>query len=304
MSAPHPPRRILLATDLSHRTDRALDRSVQLARQWEASLLVVHAIEQEVDECYDLRAHYDLPTWRRESDPALEVMNRLRRDIAEEGAGLDIRIEVEEGAPAEVVLKAAEQHSSDLIVTGVARAETLGRLWLGSTADRLARRSTLPLLIVRDRPFAPYAALVVATDFAPSSRTALETAAAWFPEAAFQLFHGYDFPFASYLGRAEIDRQLEAFSKEAVRGFLAEAQLGEIDPASVGHLVEHGDPAALLREYAKLSSRHLVVVGSHGGGMVYEALIGSTARRIIDTVPGDVLLVPDGGRRGGAAVVD
>ncbi|MFC3216042.1 hypothetical protein [Novosphingobium panipatense] len=39
------------------------------------------------------------------------------------------------------------------------------------------------------------------------------------------------------------------------------------------------------------------MVGSHGGGMVYETLIGSTARKIIDAVPGDVLLVPDPTRR-------
>ena len=31
--------------------------------------------------------------------------------------------------------------------------------------------------------------------------------------------------------------------------------------------------------------------------MVYEALIGSTARKIIDAVPGDVLLVPDPAKR-------
>ena len=56
-------------------------------------------------------------------------------------------------------------------------------------------------------------------------------------------------------------------------------------------------PEALLRDYAENSRRHLTVVGTHGGGMVYEALIGSTARKIIDAVPGDVLLVPDPAKR-------
>src|SRR5699024_10309123 len=39
-----PPRRILLATDLASQTDRALDRAVRLARQWQAQLHVVHAL--------------------------------------------------------------------------------------------------------------------------------------------------------------------------------------------------------------------------------------------------------------------
>lgn len=293
----HPPGRILLATDLSHRTDRALDRSVRLARDWGATLLVVHAIEQEVDDFYDPYPRLDRPL--RRSDPAAEVRSRIARDLGDAAETLDIQIHVEEGAPAEIVLRAAEQHAADLIVTGVARAETLGRLWLGSTVDRLARRSRIPLLIVRDRAFAPYPDIVVATDFAPPSRLALETAAAWFPDSRFHLFHGYDVPFASYLGRAEINRQLESLGDEAVRDFLAGAELGRVDPERVQPLIEHGAPAALLRNFATGSRRHLVVVGSHGGGLVYEALIGSTARRIIDSVPGDVLLIP--GRQAGEA---
>lgn len=42
-----PPHRILLASDLSSRGDRALDRAAQLAQQWGAELLILHAIEGE-----------------------------------------------------------------------------------------------------------------------------------------------------------------------------------------------------------------------------------------------------------------
>src|SRR3546814_20320484 len=56
----------------------------------------------------------------------------------------------------------------------------------------------------------------------------------------------------------------------------------------VVRLIEHGVPEALLRDYSRKSQRHLTVVGSHGGGVVYNALIGSTARQIIDLVPGEI----------------
>src|SRR5699024_5808434 len=42
-----PPRSVLLATDLSSHCDRALDRAAQLARQWHATLHVVHALPPE-----------------------------------------------------------------------------------------------------------------------------------------------------------------------------------------------------------------------------------------------------------------
>src|SRR3546814_7254277 len=69
MTSSNPPHSILLATDLSHRCDRALDRAVQLAQQWSARLLVVHAVEKEVDESYSLHSIYDVPSWRRPADP-------------------------------------------------------------------------------------------------------------------------------------------------------------------------------------------------------------------------------------------
>ena len=42
-----PPKRIMLATDLSSRGDRALNRAIQLANTWQAELLIVYALEAE-----------------------------------------------------------------------------------------------------------------------------------------------------------------------------------------------------------------------------------------------------------------
>src|SRR3546814_5791003 len=98
-------------------------------------------------------------------------------------------------------------------------------------------------------------------------------------------------------GRAEVEKQFEGYGKDAAEKFLAEAGLTPDAARKVSHMIEHGVPEALLRDYAENSRRHLTVVGTHGGGMVYETLIGSTARKIIDAVPGDVLLVPDPAKR-------
>jgi hypothetical protein len=46
---------------------------------------------------------------------------------------------IEAGEPGEVVLRAAHSLKADLIVTGMARDEFLGRLLLGSTVDTLVR---------------------------------------------------------------------------------------------------------------------------------------------------------------------
>lgn len=48
------PRHIIFATDFSARCDRAQDRAIQLAVQWQARLTAVHVIEDE-DDFLELR---------------------------------------------------------------------------------------------------------------------------------------------------------------------------------------------------------------------------------------------------------
>src|SRR4051812_1599188 len=78
---PIPPTKILVATDLSSRSDRALDRATQLARQWDAQLLVVHAIDQKTVGLLDAGF---IPSWRQSTDPSVAIRDRIRRDLREE----------------------------------------------------------------------------------------------------------------------------------------------------------------------------------------------------------------------------
>jgi nucleotide-binding universal stress UspA family protein len=62
-----PPGKLLLATDLSARCDRALERAVSLASQWQAQLTVLHAFEEAPDPSA-LRDERSGPSWRRPPD--------------------------------------------------------------------------------------------------------------------------------------------------------------------------------------------------------------------------------------------
>lgn len=284
-----PPARILLATDLSARCDRALDRAVQLAGQWGAALLVVHAVEPE-DETPDGRG-WNLPSWRRSPDPERRARERLDAYLADQPGAIEIHVAA--GRPADVVLAAAAREAVGLVVTGVAREGALGRSLLGDTVDRLTHKSPVPLLIARSRPRRPYRSITVATDFSTSSRHALEAATRFFPEADFLLFNGYDLPFSGYFTSDESREGLRRMEEEAADRFLAEADLPAGAQGRIDRLIEHGAPEALLHDYVRDHEVDLIAVGSHGGGALYDIVIGSTARRIIDAVPGDVLFVRD-----------
>ncbi len=282
------PKSILLATDLSARCDRALDRAVNLALAWDAKLHIAHAIER------DMLDREDAFTRRlRGVDPALAARARIEADLAGHVEGVKIELHVEAADPTALVLKVAAREQCGLIVTGVARDQSLGRYLLGSTVDHLVKHAPAPLLIVRDRANGDYRSVLVTTDLSPSSRHPLEAAARLFPDAELSVFHAYDIPFAGYLENMAVQADFARYGSEASEAFLAEANLPEGAAGSIRRIIERGDPETLLVDHAKAGDFGLVVVGSHGGGALYDLFIGSTAAAIIRDLPGDVLLVRD-----------
>lgn len=281
------PKTILLATDMSSRCDRALDRAAQLCALWDARLIVVTAVEPDHDPV-TRRDIDDLPSWRRPADRRAVVRSRLLRDLKDEPRALDVR--VVEGDPVDAALSVAASEGADLIVTGVARDEPLGRYILGSTVERLARRSTIPLLIVKAR-VRPYDEIVVATDFSLPSRHALAAAAQLFPQAALTLLHAWELPFAGFLDKGDVRDEWKALEQKACDEFVAQSGLSDEQRGRLQVLVEHGSAESLVYSYMLDQNVDLVVLGAHGRSGLFDARLGGRAKRILEYAPGDILLV-------------
>lgn len=281
------PRSILLATDLSARSDRALDRAVLLARQWRARLTVLHVLE-------NARSSLDpadpLPSWRRPPDPLETIKKEIAADLGEIADTTTVL--VEEGDAVETVAHVAGMSGSELIVIGVARSGLLGELMLGRTVDGLLRRCPEPLLVVKARPRRQYQHIVVATDFSESSRHALDTAARFFPESPLTVFHAYDPPMSGLTGdAAAYRREYREVAEQDCEAFLQEAERHQSNWRRPRVLVEYGAPNHLLHDYVVDKSADLVVVGTQGRSAIFDVFIGSIAKRILEDVTCDVLLV-------------
>ena len=132
----------------------------------------------------------DQPAWRQVTDPLQSARSRVLDDLGEH-ANLDIDIVVDHVEAVDLIQEAASRSGCELIITGMARDETLGRFFLGSTVNALARKTDVPVLVVKSRPRQPYSHVIVATDFSDGSRCALESALALFPIAEITLFHAF-----------------------------------------------------------------------------------------------------------------
>lgn len=279
-----PPRKILLATDLSARCDRALDRAALLAAGWEAELVGLHVLERNGD------SDAELGPSRHWGDPARVVEQQLRHDISENT--VRITAVVRRGAPADVILRTAEEFGCGLIVTGIARDETLGRFGLGGSVNRLIRRSKVPILIVKQRARRPYSDIVVATDFSRSSRHALRAAMAFFPTQRLSLYHAFETPLQ---GMTSDEKSYQGHYRQIALGncaaFLAEEQISDERRQGIGLVAEHGDPGYLVQRFARERGVDLIVLGTHGRGGLLDIVIGSTARNILSSLSCDALVV-------------
>ncbi|MFZ1202456.1 MAG: universal stress protein [Desulfobacterales bacterium] len=85
--------------------------------------------------------------------------------------------------------------------------------------------------------------------------------------------------------RETIRKRLEKFCREASPDEVA------CDFAAGGILVKTGEPVNQILEQAEQTGCDLIVMGTHGQGMFAEALMGSTARRVVRRSQTPVLVV-------------
>ncbi len=134
---------ILHPTDFSDNSRYAFETACALARDYHATLLVLHVAMPSESPLIEApppdpllsvesqRSQMQLP-WPQPSDPQVRVEHRLA-----------------EGEPAEEILHLARAQSCDLIVMGTHGKTGLGRLLTGSVAEEVLRTAGCPVMVVK-----------------------------------------------------------------------------------------------------------------------------------------------------------
>lgn len=281
--------KILVANDLSARSDRAMLRSVKLVREHGAELEVLHVVDADMPR--DLRDH------------ALNWGQRMLADAAGkllEGGSVPLRINVICADPDVAITETAERGAADLLVIGV-HPGTRGdrKSFAETTAGHILKSGHTPMLLVRNEVLGPYRNVVVGVDFSKFSRLALRQAVMIAPQARTHLVHGYHVPFKGRLGTAAFVSEVAYFQRLQIDAFLAEemnnlesraASYGLL-PGSLTTTLEEGAPMQVLRTAQKRLEADLLVIATHGRGTLSRAIWGSVATDILNDPPCDVLVI-------------
>jgi nucleotide-binding universal stress UspA family protein len=132
---------IVVATDLSHVSARAVEVGIGLARRLAARLLLVNVMD--LGRLSGLGRHDRVDQARSEREPVLLDMVRAAR-----AAGVEAEYLLWTGAPVETITEAASSEGAEMIVVGTYRRRGAGRMILGSVSDELVRTAGVPVLIV------------------------------------------------------------------------------------------------------------------------------------------------------------
>jgi len=140
-------KRILLPIDPSPRADAVAAIAADTARGSHATVRLVHvAPEPSAVEDADGRvvAHADQEMESLSSN-SLDSLRRLEAHFT----GLPVESVVRFGDPATEIFEEAEAFGADLIVVGTGARSGIGRVLLGSVAERVFARAAVAVMLVR-----------------------------------------------------------------------------------------------------------------------------------------------------------
>ncbi len=128
-------RKIVVPLDGSHRSGAVLDPVAELARAFDAKVEFLSVVS---------------PT-KRETLPVETVAHNIFEEQKKlKAAGIDVELSILYGGPATEILSFSRSHGADLIAISTHGRTGLDRVVYGSVAERVLRKGSFPLLVVRN----------------------------------------------------------------------------------------------------------------------------------------------------------
>lgn len=277
--------RVLVAMDLSPATEALVSTLPGLREFGTREIILAHVarpirepVSNSLREIGELRERLN------------ELADRLRED------DLTVTVEVPNGSPASELIKVADAKDPDVIVVGSRSHTRIREAFVGSVAWELVRRANRPIMLKRIQATAGQDAeaalkarrqglpdrVVHPTDFSTTAQRSLP----WLQALAargvpsFTLLHVL--PVEAQDGRQEALAQLEKLA-------------AEVDPtgnADISCKVRLGTPHEEILSEGGKSRNNMVVMGTHGRGVLPEIVMGSESRQVVRRANATVLLVP------------
>lgn len=278
---------LLLATDLCANSDRAMERAIRLANEHGARLSVLHVISNKHKEPEDVQ------------ERAEEIESLIKTYLSDykHAQGLDVSIDIIRSENVqETICAHAVKVQADLIVMGMHRKARFKDMFMATTFSRVLRSGDFPVLMVKEKPVAPYQRVLCGNDFSPGFYNVFEAAYVTAPKAHFEVMHAHEpsfiYPKFRYVdGEGNCPRSEEECEREMVR--FVDEQKKRFSKQYSGEDMDiecsflKSDPYYALLEKQQKDNIELICVGTHG---CETAKIGPVTNSLMADPPCDILV--------------
>ena len=283
---------ILVATDFSIRSNRALRQAGLLAQAGKAQLHILHVVDEDQPE--------DLVRMEKR-----EATRLLVEQVASmpELRGVRCNPIVTTGHAFGGILRTAESVGPELIVMGQHRKQVLLDMFVGTTIERVVRGGRYPVLMVNNEAQRNYNRVVVPVDMSEAAANAMRVALAigLMSEDTATILHAF-----SPMGKSKmisagahpttIDEYVRSENERALAelsDFLVSNDLGNKRWIL---RAEEGSPMQVIGSAVSRTHPDLLVMGTNNRSGLARALIGSVTEEALRSLKVDILVVPPVGR--------
>ena len=291
---------IVLTSDLSENSEAALPFAIALAKQSDGTIHLFHAFENETSEALRAGILVGASAWlssvrkQRERD-LIAIVSSIQTTH-----GVKATLTCTHGHPAEESVKFAKNINANLIVLSTHGRTGLPHLFLGSTAEKIARLSSVPVLTVRPGESVPsgreFRSILVATDFSKNAEAAIPFAVTLAKQGRAKIILTHVVENSAYLNEPtwsegvgpDVEQWTQTLKAEGEKKLAAAAAtLATQNSISVETVLKIGRPDEEICAAAKQYDADLIVMATHGYTGISHLAFGSVAEHVLrsSTVP-------------------
>ncbi len=144
------PKTILVPTDFSEFSDRAIKQAVDIAEQNKAKIYLLHVVDRlqqcAIDYCIPLEVMQKV-----QGESEKEATKKMQEEANKilQSKKIEVSFDVKSGTPYEEILTEQQERKIDLIVIASHGRTGILKSLIGSVAERVMREAKCPVLLVR-----------------------------------------------------------------------------------------------------------------------------------------------------------
>ncbi len=278
--------KLVVATDLSQKSEMALDKAIELAKRYDKWLEVVHVVNTGMFDWLFKGLGMDEKKMEEERAKRLQ---KISDDIKEKLSRRHdkLNIDVRYGNPAkEVINYCVEKEGTIIFVGNTGEYHDAEKLLLGTTVKRIIDNSPVPILLAKNNRSSKYKNIFIPIDLTENSLKCIEFSAYLFEEAKITLYYVYE-------TASEFRLRYYGIKEEEIAGMIADQKnMAEEEVREFVDRIECKNRVEVIIDKGSMSSESIVNKAKESGADIISLSaykINDVASKLIGNIASDVM---------------